>query len=207
MPVKSRQFQPAPGFTLVELLVVIAIIGVLIGMLLLAVQSVREGARRSQYMNNIRQLSLAAINYESAHMHFPAGVVDNDDNLRDAIRVGWIDLLPFFEQNNLYQQYDLGSDWKSPVNAELAKVELPVLRCPSSIGNFDQFGSYGGAVSDYAMCKGPAASMVRKDFTKAHLGVFDINSETTYAMIQDGSSNVFMIGEAVSDNRIATRGL
>ena len=103
----------ARGFTLVELLVVIAIIGILIGMLLPAVQSVREAARRTQCMNNIRQLSLAALNFESAHMHFPSGVLDDDDDLRDALRVGWIDLLPHIEQGNLYQQYDLNSDWKS----------------------------------------------------------------------------------------------
>ena len=82
------------GFTLVELLVVIAIIGILIGMLLPAVQSVREAARRTQCMNNIRQLSLAALNYESAHMHFPSGVIDDDDNLQDAVRNGWVDMLP-----------------------------------------------------------------------------------------------------------------
>ena len=63
------------GFTLVELLVVIAIIGILIGMLLPAVQQVRESARRTQCSNNIRQLSLGVLNYESAHSHFPAGAL------------------------------------------------------------------------------------------------------------------------------------
>ena len=191
------------GFTLVELLVVIAIIGILIGMLLPAVQSVREAARRTQCMNNIRQLSLAALNFESAHMHFPSGVLDDDDDLRDALRVGWIDLLPHIEQGNLYQQYDLNSDWKSATNAPLARVEIPVFRCPSSLGDFDQFGAFEGAVSDYAMSKGPSAALVRD--SKYHVGVFDVNSETTFARISDGSSNVFLIGEAISDQRIEAR--
>jgi len=202
---QSLKSHEARGFTLVELLVVIAIIGILIGMLLPAVQSVREAARRTQCMNNIRQFSLAALNYESAHMHFPAGVLDDDDNLRDALRVGWIDMLPHLEQNNLYQQYDLTSDWKTGINAELAKTEIPIFRCPSSNRDFDQFGAFEGALSDYAMCKGPSASLVRN--SKNQMGVFDVNSATTFAEIRDGSSNVFLIGEAISDKRIETVGL
>lgn len=193
------------GFTLVELLVVIAIIGILIGMLLPAVQSVREAARRTQCMNNIRQLSLAALNYESAHMHFPSGVIDDDDNLQDAVRNGWVDMLPFFDQGNLYQQYDLDSDWKSPVNIELAKAAIPTFRCPSSIGDIDQFGGFEASISDYAMSKGPSAALVRNNRFQA--GVFDINSETTFGAITDGSSNVFLIGEALSDRGIEAQGL
>ena len=76
------------GFTLVELLVVIAIIGILIGMLLPAVQQVREAARRTQCANNIRQLSLGAMNYESANMRFPPGWLSND-NTSLASGPGW----------------------------------------------------------------------------------------------------------------------
>jgi len=193
------------GFTLVELLVVIAIIGILIAMLLPAVQSVREAARRTQCMNNLRQWALAALNYESAHMHFPSGVIDDDDDLTEALRVGWVDMLPFIEQGNLYQQYDLESDWKSGVNAQLAQTEMPTLRCPSSIGDFNQFGAVEGAVSDYAMSKGPSAALVHLASTQ--MGIFDVNSETTFGMIRDGSSNVFLMGEAISDNRTEAKGL
>ena len=97
------------AFTLVELLVVIAIIGILIGMLLPAVQSVREAARRTQCMNNMKQIGLAALNYESAHMHFPTtGYVDYSVNWTDPSSYAdeaWVwgySILPFIEQTNTY---------------------------------------------------------------------------------------------------------
>ena len=99
--------QKSKGFTLVELLVVMAIIGILVGMLLPAVQSVREAARRTSCLNNLRQMALASINYQSAHQRFPA-----------ASDGGWIDdggqywgfslhtyLLPYLEQNALSDQF------------------------------------------------------------------------------------------------------
>ena len=195
------------GFTLMELLVVIAIIGILIAILIPAAQAVRESARRTQCMNNLRQLALASINFESANMRFPSGVVDDDDNLRDAIRVGWVDMLPFAEKTTIYNQYDLNSDWKSATNIAFAQIEMPLLRCPSSAGNFSQFGDFEGAVSDYAMSKGPTASLVRTDASKAQLGVFDVNSETTFSTITDGSSNVFLMGDALSDSNIEAQSL
>ena len=204
MPLKQNP--SSRGFTLVELLVVIAIIGILIGMLLPAVQSVREAARRTQCMNNLRQLALAAMNFESAHMHFPSGVLDDDDDLTEALRVGWVDMLPHLELNNLYSLYDLNSDWKTGINADLAKTEIPIFRCPSNVGNFDQFGGVEGAVSDYAMSKGPSASLVSVKRGR-QVGVFDVNSETSFAAITDGSSNVYLFGEAVSNAQTKGVGL
>ena len=91
------------AFTLVELLVVIAIIGILIGMLLPAVQQVREAARRTQCLNNCRQLGLAALNYESAFNEFPSQtfMVPNSDLTCHSI---FLELMPFFEQQNLQTQ-------------------------------------------------------------------------------------------------------
>jgi len=117
-------------------LVVIAIIGILIGMLLPAVQQVREAARRTECLNNLRQCSLAALNYESAQMHFPPG------NARGGGwgYSHWVLTLPFSEQNSLDNQYDLnqsgwtgGSGNVGENNAEVLRgVEIPYLICPSS---------------------------------------------------------------------------
>ena len=109
---RPNQKMRSLGFTLVELLVVIAIIGILIGMLLPAVQQVREAARRTQCMNNLRQIGLAALNHESAYQRFPTaggcsdGYHDPNEEFRPLYRLengGWMyQVLPFMEQNYVY---------------------------------------------------------------------------------------------------------
>ena len=112
---QQTQGRDTNGFTLVELLVVIAIIGILIGMLLPAVQQVREAARRITCANSMRQMSLAMLNYESANQHFPPGIqseeIDNtlpDANIRGIMMrkgLGWgAIILPMMEQNALHDQ-------------------------------------------------------------------------------------------------------
>jgi len=130
------------GFTLVELLVVIAIIGILIGMLLPAVQQVREAARRSACSNNMRQAALALINYESAHGNFPPG---NEPAIRDngSVTFGhsfWMRGLSFAEQGNIVDRYDFneqgwtGSDSgpDKPNHIALDGLVVQFLICPSS---------------------------------------------------------------------------
>ena len=185
------------AFTLVELLVVIAIIGILIGLLLPAVQSVREAARRSACSNNIRQLTLANLNFESTHGHLPAGVVDDDDDLKNALHSGWIYLLPYLEASNTYQLYDFSSDWRSPINVETAMaLEPQFLRCHSSPSLCEQNGGFEIAASDYALSKGPDGFLYRR---QTSVGMFDVNVETRLADVLDGLTNTFMLGEAVSD--------
>ncbi len=103
--------------------------GVLIGMLLPAVQQVRAAARRVQALNNLRQMALALLNYESAHGHFPpAYTVDDDGNPLLSWRVT---ILPFLEQNELYQQFHLDEPWDSPHNRALADQMPEVFSHPS----------------------------------------------------------------------------
>jgi len=98
------------AFTLVELLVVIAIIGILVSLLLPAVQAAREAARRVQCLNNVTQLGLSLHNYEFHHEALPAGVTNPDGPIRNepqGIHVSWIvKILPYLEQNAAYRKFD-----------------------------------------------------------------------------------------------------
>jgi prepilin-type N-terminal cleavage/methylation domain-containing protein/prepilin-type processing-associated H-X9-DG protein len=125
------------GFTLVELLVVIAIIGILIALLLPAVQSAREAARRTQCANVEKQLGLAVLNFESAKKQLPASTRPGGSTSAPRIS-GFTLILPFIEEAQLYQQYDFTKQWDDPGlagstggNLALTKTVLPALLCPS----------------------------------------------------------------------------
>ena len=121
------------GFTLIELLVVIAIIAVLIALLLPAVQQAREAARRAQCRNQLKQIALAVHNYESTHTCFPPGQIRVQFSSSPRVR-GWtmfVQLLPYFDQGALYNQWDFANPLANESNGNTAVI-LPVLICPSS---------------------------------------------------------------------------
>ncbi len=115
------------GFTLVELLVVIAIIGILIALLLPAVQAAREAAKRMQCMNHLKQWGLALHNYHDAYKTFPQGSWGTGNRLAFQVM-----LLPYLEQGALYEQFDLGLYYGNAPNQALMLESTPVHFCPSS---------------------------------------------------------------------------
>jgi len=151
------------GFTLVELLVVIAIIGVLVALLLPAVQAAREAARRVQCANNLRNLGLALLNFHDTQGYFPPPTSvrpdSNDDVLTDnRLFSNWaIETLPYFEQQNLFDQFEISTD--SPLqrlthvdNQSARGTELSVMLCPSDQGQGQPFT--GGSFPDSSWARG-----------------------------------------------------
>jgi prepilin-type N-terminal cleavage/methylation domain-containing protein len=186
------------AFTLIELLVVIAIIAVLIGLLLPAVQKVREAASSSQCKNNLKQLGLALHGYHDANRSFPPGVVADTSDLRSGRHSGLVYLLPYLEQNNLSNRYDFTATWRSPGNLALAQTRVPEFLCPSASGQVPEDGGVSGAPTDYAFCKGAMAYLSADATIRPGSGLFDVNSARRIADVRDGTSQTFAMGEAVS---------
>ena len=201
-PQSARQ-----GFTIIELLVVIAIIAILIALLLPAVQSVREAARRTQCSNNLHQLGLALHNYHDVHRTFPAGFVLPNKTLWSGM------LLPQLDQQNLFESLDFSAPWHTDGSPnELAcAVFLPVFRCPSSTapdhatvqGITDRVPcNYLACATGLTMFESgppPVAGNVILD------GLFYYNSRHRMRDIVDGSSSTIAIGEA--EHNIKVHGL
>ncbi len=123
--------QTARGFTLVELLVVIAIIGILIALLLPAIQAAREAARRSECLNNLKQLALACQNYSDGKKQFPPGKVINGTGSTNNLSCWTLEILPFIEEQSLYKQYNFKKPNVDIVNRPVVQTTIKVMTCPS----------------------------------------------------------------------------
>jgi prepilin-type N-terminal cleavage/methylation domain-containing protein len=144
------------AFTLVELLVVIAIIGVLVALLLPAVQMAREAARRTQCANHLKQVGLASQNFNDVKGTLPPTRVSNDSSDANQNFVTWaVLLLPYVEQQNYYSQWDITMAYELH-NVQITKQAIPVYFCPSrrrSTAAYSNDNPSGG-LSDYAACGG-----------------------------------------------------
>ncbi|HEV7282513.1 MAG TPA: DUF1559 domain-containing protein [Pirellulaceae bacterium] len=182
------------AFTLVELLVVIAIIGVLVALLLPAVQYAREAANRMSCGNNLKQIGLAMHNYHDVHRRLPPGWIGATDNPASPSGWGWASMiLPQMEQGPLYDQIDFNLPVAHAANSDVRSVVIPSFLCPSD-GSEEQWEHDGltFARSNYV------ASFGTFEIEEAPAngdGVFYRLSKTKFASITDGLSNTLLVGE------------
>jgi prepilin-type N-terminal cleavage/methylation domain-containing protein/prepilin-type processing-associated H-X9-DG protein len=216
---KSSIARQRSAFTLVELLVVIAIIGILVALLLPAIQAARESARRTQCLNQIRQVGLATLHYESATKFFPPSVGPGP--------YGYIAVtLPYFEEKGLKDLINFTVRWSDPKNKDMREKELPFLKCPSQ-GRTEPTQIYDEGLTDafqtietglrahyYAVngakldstCPGLVPYVTtacgpqgNSRGNHATNGIMYPFSKIKHSQITDGTSNTFLIGECSWD--------
>jgi prepilin-type N-terminal cleavage/methylation domain-containing protein/prepilin-type processing-associated H-X9-DG protein len=195
------------AFTLIELLVVIAIIAVLIALLLPAVQKVREAANRARCLNNLKQIGLALHNYHNVQETFPLGVPPSRGlayNVRS---------LPYVEQDNFYNQFDLNGGYQSTTNRPFGRMPVPLYHCPSAVSNrqsipstvagfpgdsyftthyYGNMGPIDSVNNQYAVSVGTPGN---PQGGVALQGVLGREQRVRIMDIVDGTSNTFLVGE------------
>jgi prepilin-type N-terminal cleavage/methylation domain-containing protein len=192
------------GFTLIEFLVVIAIIAILIGLLLPAVQKVREAASRMQCANNLKQLGLALHNFHDANGKFPPGQVQGpypEARVYWKANHGWAPfILPWIEQQSLYDQYHWEVSAGKALNLPVLSTQLKIFQCPSA--EADRFYTAGpsgsGACGDYAPTWYVAPALATGDCR----GGLAPNTMTRLTDIQDGASNTILLTEDAGRPRL-----
>ncbi len=221
------------GFTLVELLVVIAIIGVLVGLLLPAVQAAREAARRSQCMNNMRQIGIAIHSYHDSKKKLPSSVRPFASN---TIRAGaFVLMLPYLERSDLYDKYDFAVTWSHPNNLPISATRIQTYECPSSpaVGGMDHNpdgvtpstpwnplvanGDYGASLGNHPLLVGIGQSLnpivpvqgsavISSTNEKPTNGFLPKNSAINFGHITDGLTNTIAVIESAGRPHVYRRG-
>ncbi len=201
------------AFTLIEVLVVIGIVGILVSLILPAVQAAREAMRRAQCQNHLHQIGLALANYHSAFGHLPAAAIrppDLEDNGRDQPRATWaIAILPMMELGTLHEKYDATQDTTSEANKEFRETIVSAYRCPSDQNASVMFEPQLGAKfsrSNYAANFGSGSWGVKFWNDTEYRGVMGQNTKVAFQHIRDGLSNTVAVTEIqiqpdYSDNR------
>jgi len=208
----QRRLTGRPGFTLVELLVVIAIIGILVALLLPAIQAAREAARRMSCTNNTKNIGLAFLNHESSKNEFPAGAMGwNNAGTSWLGHTAFFQSLPFLEEVNVANQIVLQDRWIAPSNLGAAESQISVFQCPSdeAVGRVYQIVNGGVPVrrsrSNYVLCFGkdnvypglpPQATNQRAELENG--GAFMYNFGRQIREFEDGTSSTILMSEVLA---------
>lgn len=196
---RFRPFGPRSGFTLVELLVVIAIIGILIALLLPAVQAAREAGRRTQCANNLKQIGLAVHGYHDVYHRLPPAWTESKSN-----ESAFAHILPFLEQSNAYDLYDFTVGNSDPANQQVVAQRIPEFICPSC--EFARQVPISGcdandrAPGTYAFSSGSDDAWASSVPHNGAIVAYKINDPTTsptrFSSILDGTTNTLLGGES-----------